>query len=163
MSTTVSCPNCSQKLKAPSEAVGKLVRCGCGHSFVLPGESWEESPAAIDSLPELPTRPKKRGAPKSERYPWLTWYLRVARTASIGMAVIGVIVSFLMLVGAILSSGSSPQETGALFTSSVLLFFGSIGQCVATLAGVEFVKVVLDVEANTRSLLEIARQRFERI
>jgi hypothetical protein len=31
----VACPHCSTLLRAPEEAVGKKVKCGCGHGFIL--------------------------------------------------------------------------------------------------------------------------------
>ena len=41
----ISCPKCSKKLKAPYEALGKKVKCKCGHAFVAgppaPAESAE--------------------------------------------------------------------------------------------------------------------------
>ena len=42
---TISCPNCSKRLKAPDNAIGKPVQCVCGKRFVCP------APAAI-LLPE---------------------------------------------------------------------------------------------------------------
>jgi hypothetical protein len=33
---TISCPNCSKRLKAPDNAVGKPVQCVCGQRFICP-------------------------------------------------------------------------------------------------------------------------------
>jgi hypothetical protein len=46
----VSCPNCSQRLNAPADAVGKTAKCaGCGHRFVIEAVEGE----ALD-VPDAP-------------------------------------------------------------------------------------------------------------
>jgi len=65
---TVACPNCSKRLKAPTEAIGKKAKCtSCGQSFVLtaPPPLPTEEPAEIVLEPV--------DVPRAKRLP--TWVI----------------------------------------------------------------------------------------
>ena len=48
----VSCPNCSQRLSAPANAIGKSAKCaGCGHRFVI------EASQVVPDAPRAPIAP----------------------------------------------------------------------------------------------------------
>jgi DNA-directed RNA polymerase subunit RPC12/RpoP len=58
---TVSCPQCSNKMRAPDESAGKKAKCGkCGHKFLI-----EASQPSGEDLP-LPNSPKTRPLPHPE-------------------------------------------------------------------------------------------------
>jgi hypothetical protein len=138
---TTSCPECSQKLKLPDDAIGKKVQCSaCSHVFVIDDP---DPVAALKPPPPLPqseegspvfsalgrSRPRTRFKPQSPR----------AAGPRIGsgfglIAASGVIALAIGLVGV-----SITEATGWMFfgfriigASGVLaLAIGLVGMCIA--------------------------------
>ncbi len=53
---SVSCPKCSQSLKAPDEAIGRKARCpGCGQSFRLEHATSDDEPLFLDASSQVPS------------------------------------------------------------------------------------------------------------
>jgi uncharacterized coiled-coil protein SlyX len=46
---TIDCPQCSKKLKAPETAIGKWVKCECGHLFLAAEPSFQPEPPPFRS------------------------------------------------------------------------------------------------------------------
>jgi hypothetical protein len=46
---TIDCPQCSKRLKAPETAIGKCVRCECGHLFVAAEPPFQPEPPPFRS------------------------------------------------------------------------------------------------------------------
>jgi hypothetical protein len=161
MSNTVSCPSCSRKLKAPSDAIGKMVKCACGHSFVLPAATWDSAPLQFERPGDGPSFAGKRRGQKQDRYPWLSTYLGWVRAGAVVVLVCGIGSSVFMLIKGMgmTAHGSTFTEGYGLMVGAVIVLLSSIVEFVATFALTEFVKVVMDIELSARSLLEFARQR----
>jgi hypothetical protein len=164
MNTAVTCPSCAKKLKAPHDAAGKAVKCICGHSFVLRAT---ELPVPVFELPDddgqaLFSRRNRRAVPPSgrtrpqDRYPWLATYITWMRIGAIVGLIGGVVAgAFFLIKGIPLTSTGATLNNGAyLIGFGVGTLIGSLAEFIGTFALTEFIKVMMDIEANTRALLD---------
>jgi hypothetical protein len=77
------------------------------------------------------------------------------RAGAVIVLIIGIGSSLFMIVRGVRleSSGATMNEGYALIVGGVVGFLASIGEFVGTFAFTEFVKVVMDIECNTRAVL----------
>ncbi len=98
---TVSCPQCSQKLNAPDEVRGKLVKCAsCGHHFAV--EKPARGQGAVNSTRAAPSPVAVAPSP---RRPTKSAYLVV------GLASAAAVFMLVLVVVAVLFASSSVGRT----------------------------------------------------
>ncbi len=173
------CPVCSHEIKAPESFVGKKVRCKseeCGEVFIVTG-----APASLEALPQPPvelTIPEapafmthgfaaETGENEAEptipaaadvRYPNLQKYLHWGRIVAMTQLGVAVTISCtILLLSFIYPFSQKYSFQGGMFViligAAVSALTGLAGYLifVFSMAGIEFVHVILDIESNTRT------------
>lgn len=194
----VQCPECGAKMTAPSEAIGRKVKCReCSHRFVLSGgavaESLDRGTANLEAdkvefqrvpesdphlagpeLPEfseyaMPAVPLGRenismGASEM-RYPFLHRYLRIGEIVAKVASALTFIWGCLFLTMGLFATGSGISASKGIFEGMGFFFTGVIILLIAVLeyilmmAGIQFVRVIIDIESNTRMLISTTQTR----
>lgn len=84
-----------------------------------------------------------------ERYPALQRYLRVIRFVAAVIAYCGLLAA----VGLFITAIRMDSRSFAVIVQALIVLASSAFWYVACMAGIEFVEVVLDIEANTRAAI----------
>jgi thioredoxin family protein len=172
---TVSCPKCGSKNRAPEELLGETVKCGkCGHAFVVdsdaatnsgqapgPAASREPSPPPIPRLAQRPANTWREDLPvesPEDRYPWLMRYLLFIKGVAFLAGAIGCLVGiFTMITGGGLATDpavKSDHGGTALFFYGILIIGASGLWVVGTLAAVQFIHVIVDIQQGIQILVD---------
>jgi len=155
MSIKVVCPHCGKKFQAPEEYAGRNTKClSCNEQFLIEspsGEQVQERPVPVEKDNRYVTESgKQTGGDEdvvieaSSKYPnlikYLGWCKSIARicTALYFIAAIALLVEALRL-----------NSLGLFFAAPLTVGVGYVTY-VFTLAGIDFIHVVVDIEANTR-------------
>ncbi len=105
----------------------------------------------------MPARDRPQSSSDSEhRYPWLMTYLAIIRATAAVTAVVGLIATAICLIGGVIAIISTAGETHPFGFEAVGIGVGlglvSVFEYVATIASVEFVRVIIDIEHSVRTL-----------
>ena len=176
----IRCPMCANETRVPPSILGKKVRCknpDCGQAFAA---VEGPAPAAVVAQPVLPEmfspgtpepgripfddpvsadRPDPQTRTSKPRYPNLVKYLDWGRS----IARVQLALFLLLAIGVFLSSWIRPLSNNMPFQQaivpiltglfmSLLISVSAYILYVFTMAGIEFVHVILDVESNTRRI-----------
>lgn len=121
----------------------------------LPEPEWSTPEDAGPRLKRLPSR----GSGSTDKYPNLIQYLGYVQSLAVIQLTLSLILAGLLLVVSVVGPivRNVPFQEAILPILSGLLMSTIIGLIayvlyVVTMAGVEFVKVIMDIEANTRRM-----------
>ena len=140
------CPECSADFDVPESALGKTTKCpSCSGKFIITGSV--DAAVKINSDERVFSKPKTENV--VDKYPRLTlvlWITDVLITVIVGLGFCGIAAHAVVVL---YTFGS--EALGALlidlFAAVSLLLAGLIWS-----AGVELVRVVIDIEKNTRAV-----------
>lgn len=161
----IECPACGHTVRGPASFVGKKIKCkkdDCKSVFVV-AEALPEVPDPI--VHEAPVIEERSNpvladpATKQEsKYPNLLRYVQWCKSAAFVQLILLLLVAVFFLIAAIaqpvISEGPLTSALGLMFVLGVvstLIALASYIVYVASMAAIELIYVLLDIEANTRS------------
>lgn len=185
------CPACGNETRVPDSIVGKKVRCkdpACQNVFVavehaepvaasapardadlfrpsFPEPQWDAPEEEPQPAPVQP-KPRKRTREAQGNYPNLLDYLRRARTAALVQLILFLILAGLIPIVSFIAAFYN-NEPDAIFGFLMGLLAGAVIAVIAygtyrfTMALIEFVHVIIDIESNTRLTAVVSGERGE--
>ena len=150
----LACPSCGHTQKAPDALIGRTSKC---LKCETPAQIVDRVPGSTTPRPSVASNVgKSLGVnANSGHYPNLNKYLRWSSTLAVIFLVLGAIMVIVFAGIMTITSLTFPggQKIGGLaitaVLSSLLALIIYIGY-VATMAGIEIVRVLVDIEQNTR-------------
>ena len=165
----IECPACGHTVRGPASFVGKKIKCkkdDCKSVFVVaealpevPDPIVHEAPVIEERSNPVLAGPAIDPATKQEsKYPNLLRYVQWSKSAAFVQLILLLLVAVFFLIAAIaqpvISEGPLTSALGLMFVQGVvsaLIALASYIVYVASMAAIELIYVLLDIEANTRS------------